>query len=117
MKLSNDQFRTLARNFLTEAFGEYEDRISQAVDRGNLANLGHEIYAEVAYDMVDQAMATANVPPSAENKEQVQEAVDELFSSSEYNDLLALLKSLSQGPGRSESERSQRQAQLKRKNK
>ena len=64
---------------------------------GNLVNLGHQLYAEVAYDMVDQAMATANVPPDPANKEQVQQAVDELFSSSEYDNLLALLGSLSEG--------------------
>ena len=59
---------------------------------GNLVNLGHQLYAEVAYDMVDQAMATANVAPDPANKEQVQQAVDELFSSSEYDNLLALLR-------------------------
>ena len=64
---------------------------------GNLVNLGHQLYAEVAYGMVDQAMITANVPSSAENKDQVQQAVDELFSSSEYDNLLALLGSLSEG--------------------
>jgi len=64
---------------------------------GNLANLGHQLYAEVAYDMVDKAMATANVPTDPANKEQIQQAVDELFSSSEYDDLLALLGSLSEG--------------------
>ena len=64
---------------------------------GNLVNLGHQLYAEVAYDMVDQAMATANVAPDPANKEQVQQAVDELFSSSEYDNLLALLGSLSEG--------------------
>ena len=66
---------------------------------GNLVNLGHQIYAEVAYDMVDQAMATANVPPDPVNKEQIQQAVDELFSSPEYDNLLAVLGNLSEGGG------------------
>ena len=72
-------------------------RIMKEQMDGNLVNLGHQLYAEVAYDMVDQAMATANVAPDPANKEQVQQAVDELFSSSEYDNLLALLGSLSEG--------------------
>ncbi len=64
---------------------------------GNLVNLGHQLYAEVAYSMVDQAMVTANIPDDPVNKEQIQQAVDELFSSPEYDNLLAVLGNLSEG--------------------
>ena len=81
MKITNRQLRRI---------------IKEELD-GNLVNLGHQIYAEVAYGMVDQAMITANIPPDPANKEQVQGAVDELFSSHEFDNLLAVLGNLSEG--------------------
>ena len=86
MKITKKQLKRIIR-----------ERLDESTPNPDLVHLGHQIYAEVAYDMVDTIMNSANVPLTPENKEQVQTAVDELFSSSEFDDLLVVLGSLSKG--------------------